>query len=185
MRNAAIILTMFFTALVNETTSSLPHNASADAIIHHDFHYSRLVIDWNHQTQTWQGILRVFTDDIEVALNRMKGTETAWRLGDNREHPSADEALFAYASGHWHLISPHSEAVSWTFIGKEVDYDLTFIYLESARAHPDSLATMESDGLFELFEDQVNEVTIQRGDSSTRFWLTAEDPSKPVQFIDP
>ncbi len=151
----------------------------------HDFHYSRLIIDWNSDARTWQGILRVFTDDLEMALNEAREDDMPWRLGDQREYELADEAIFAYAKSHWRLYSKdsrESNELEWNYIGKEVDFDLTFIYLESSSTHPDSLGALASDGLFELFDDQVNEVTVQRGDSSIRAWLTQEDPTKTIQF---
>ena len=61
----------------------------------HDFHYSRFGLQWNAETSTWQGILRVFTDDLEAALNYDTPEAVAWRLGDEKEHPQADAAIEA------------------------------------------------------------------------------------------
>ena len=60
----------------------------------HDFHYSRLGLQWNAETSTWQGILRVFTDDLEAALSYERSEDITWRLGDEKEHPQAHAAKF-------------------------------------------------------------------------------------------
>ena len=146
----------------------------------HDFHYSRFGLEWNVQTGTWQGILRLFTDDLEVALSLDAVSETSWRLGDEREHASADEAIAAYATSHWSLVDSSGSALSWQFIGKEVDYDITFIYLESAPIEPHAVHAIKSHGFFEMFEDQVNEITMNSGDASLRIWLTQDDPLKSI-----
>jgi hypothetical protein len=157
-----------------------PAIGAAGAESDHDFHYSRFGLEWNAQTGTWQGILRVFTDDLEVALSLGTGEETPWRLGDEREHNLANEAIAAYATSRWSLLDSSGLEVAWQFIGKEVDYDITFIYLESTPVEANTVRDVKSEGFFEMFEDQVNEVTLNFGDQSLRIWLTQEDPLKSI-----
>lgn len=151
----------------------------------HDFHYSRFGLEWNASTGTWQGILRVFTDDLEAALTLDAGSDTIWRLGDEREHESANQAIASYASSRWSMIDSHGSKLSWQFIGKEVDYDITFIYLESPPVELHAVQAVESFGFCEMFEDQVNEITLKSGDESLRIWLTQEDPLKPIASNEP
>ena len=77
-------------------SATLCVRATGDAVAH-DFHYSRFGLQWNAETGTWQGILRVFTDDLEAALGHGQSEPVMWRLGDEREHPQADDAIAAYA----------------------------------------------------------------------------------------
>lgn len=147
----------------------------------HDFHYSRFGLQWNAETSTWQGILRVFTDDLEAALSHDMPESIAWRLGDAREHPQSDAAIEAYSTANWLLTDSTGQALAWTYVGKEVDYDLTFIYLETAPSAVDGACFASSSGFFELFADQVNEFTITTDGSSLRLWLTSEDPTKPIR----
>ena len=65
-------------------------------------------------------------------------------------------------------------------MGKEIDYDITFIYLESEPTSTDHARYASSVGFFELFEDQVNEFTLNRADAALRVWLTSEDPIPPI-----
>ncbi|MGB1122183.1 MAG: DUF6702 family protein [Flavobacteriales bacterium] len=147
----------------------------------HDFHYSRFGLQWNAETSTWQGILRVFTDDLEAALSHGTLESVAWKLGDAREHPQSDAAIEGYTTSNWSLIDSTGQALEWTYVGKEVDYDITFIYLESALSAADEARFASSTGFFELFGDQVNEYTLTTDGASLRLWLTSEDPTKPIR----
>lgn len=147
----------------------------------HDFHYSRFGLEWNSKASTWQGILRVFTDDLEAALSHGTLESVAWRLGDAREHPQSDAAIAGYTTSNWSLTDSTGQALEWTFVGKEVDYDITFIYLESAPSTADGACFASSSGFFELFGDQVNEFTLTTDGTSLRLWMTSEDPTKPIR----
>lgn len=172
-RNAIILAVMFFCTAASSATEA--HRA-------HDFHYSRFALEWNATSATWQGILRVFTDDLENALNRVNNSTVAWRLGDEREDEDADGHIAAYASNGWTLIDSSGQAMEWTFVGKEVDFDITYIYLETAPTTAHGVRHVESHGFSELFEDQVNEISLTLFDRSLRLWLNEEDPVKPVEF---
>ncbi|MDE0980098.1 MAG: hypothetical protein OSA78_08895, partial [Flavobacteriales bacterium] len=67
-------------------------------------------------------------------------------------------------------------------IGKEVDFDLTYLYFESQPLPPHEYMTLTATLFFELFEDQVNEVTFQAADSELREWLTPEAPRTTFQW---
>ena len=149
----------------------------------HDFHYSRFGLQWNAETSTWQGILRVFTDDLEMALNGATSAPIMWKLGDDQEHPESDAAIEAYAKANWQLTDSTGLALDWAFIGKEVDYDITFIYLESDSVALDLACFANSRGFHELFDDQVNEFTLNTNGAELRLWLTSEDPTRPLATI--
>lgn len=174
MHRIALILVALFLGL--------HPTAATNAAGNHDFHYSRFALEWNASTETWQGILRVFTDDLENVLNQVADTDTAWRLGDEREAAEADEHIAAYTSSHWSMLDENGERLKWTFVGKEVDFDITYIYLESAPVRVEAVRKVESHGFAELFDDQVNEISIAHSGHSLRLWLNEEDPVKPIEI---
>jgi hypothetical protein len=179
MLSSRILFAIFFTCASPMAKS----NGSS----FHDFHFSRLALEWNAETQTWQGILRVFTDDLEKSLSVAEGADRNWRLGDRRESADADSAIENYVRAHW---TANQEAASdfafhWTFVGKEIDFDLTFIYLESPAFRAPLPLSVGSDGFFELFDDQVNEITFELNGSSRREWLSAESSSVRIESIAP
>ena len=162
----------------------------------HDFHYSRIELNWNASTSTWQATTRVFTDDIEEAIQlenlnasdlRTKSrnsVQETLNFGDSLEHAQVDSWIATYLSGHCLGFAGQSPElpIEWEFIGKEVDFDLTYLYFESQPMPPHTSLTLTATLFFELFEDQVNEVTFQAADSELREWLTPEAPRTTFQW---
>ena len=179
MLSSRILFAIFFTWASPMTRS----NASS----FHDFHFSRLALEWNSETQTWQGILRVFTDDLENSLSVAEGAERNWRLGDRRESADADSAIENYVLAHWtgNQKTDSGSAFLWTFVGKEVDFDLTYIYVESPAFPAPLPLSVGSDGFFELFDDQVNEITLKLNGASRREWLSTESSADSIESIAP
>ena len=129
----------------------------------------------------------MFTDDLERVLSVALDDEVNWRLGDKRESPLADHSIQTYVTAHWKGRSAADETRQWewTFIGKEVDYDLTYVYVESQALPRIFPLELETSGFFELFDDQVNEITITVQESSRREWLSSESNRVIIESIEP
>ncbi|MFZ8835473.1 MAG: DUF6702 family protein [Flavobacteriales bacterium] len=174
MRFPVLIASMLFTMLT--------HTAMHSSNLIHDFHYSRMSWEWNAQSNTWQGILRVFTDDLELALSKTSNESFKWRLGDELEHPDSDSHIARYFMSHWKIMDAELVPLTLHYVGKEVDYDITYLYIESDPTAIENEIILWSDGFCELFEDQVNEAATETPEASGRHWLTCEDPSQRVKF---
>lgn len=136
----------------------------------HDFHFSRTDMRWNPQTQTVQTTLRVFTDDLELALRNHHdlGEEVKIWLGDDEEWPSADEAIAAWLDPNLTLQLGDSTLV-WTWVGKEIELDVSYLYLESPPVSGRGATWRVTNRLFfHEFADQVNEVYLQGIDTTGR-----------------
>lgn len=179
MQMSRILFAIFFTCLSYSTYG----NRTGE----HDFHFSRLALDWNPETNTWQCILRVFTDDLERGLSEADGSEQNWRLGDRREHKRSDSAIENYFANHWigEWGPSPSIGIQWIYVGKEVDFDLTYIYIETNTLESPLPIKITSNGFFELFEDQVNEITFNVEGESKREWLSAESPAVQITSMTP
>lgn len=142
-------------------------------------------MNWNSIENTWQGILRVFTDDLERALSAHQASTKIWKLGDAEEHPDADQGIndllkFCMV---WTTEGNHSPN-EWRFIGKEVDFDLTYLYFESTPLDRPKTLKISNQLFFQEFQDQVNEVTINFGQESFRNWITKEEPQVEFQLAE-
>ena len=130
----------------------------------HNFHYSRTDIHWNASRQTAQATVRMFTDDLERVMRETHAiahpTNEAPRLwlGDPLEWPGADSLAFAVLDENL-VVRAEGHPLSWTWVGKEVSLDVTYLYLESDAldASPTEW-TVRATLLLAQFEDQVNEV---------------------------
>jgi hypothetical protein len=151
----------------------------------HDFHFSRTDVHWNRETLTLQATARVFTDDLELAIRHHTGLaedHPIW-LGDDQEWDGADSAIGAWLQQH---VTVHVDGapVEMTWVGKEVELDVSYLYLES---RPMPLKGTEpwhakSTMFFTEFDDQVNEVHLHAFDSlgrekGKREMLTRDMPS--------
>tara|TARA_B110000285_G_C15129665_1_gene622680 strand:+ start:159 stop:692 length:534 start_codon:yes stop_codon:yes gene_type:complete len=150
----------------------------------HDFHYSRMELNWNASTSTWQVVARAFTDDLEHALQADNSTNLTLNLGDQLEHDSCDAWIAAYITKHCisSTVTSSNEAVAWNYIGKDVEFDLTYLYFESQPLARHDQLELATSFFFDLFDDQVNEVTFQAGEISLREWLTFEAPKTKFQW---
>ena len=98
----------------------------------HDFHFSRTDVHWNRETQTLQATARVFTDDLELAIrhhSELPEDHPIW-LGDDQEWHGADSAIAGWLGQHFNL-RVDGTPVALTWVGKEVELDVSYLYLES------------------------------------------------------
>lgn len=126
----------------------------------HNFHFSRTDARWNANTETVQTTLRVFTDDLELALRRhhQLGEDVKIWLGEENEWNGANAALHSLLKAHL-VMQRGNDTLHWRWVGKEVELDVSFLHLESQRleSHPGSWL-VQNTLFFAEFEDQVNEI---------------------------
>ena len=126
----------------------------------HEFHFSRTDARWNPESQTVQTTIRVFTDDLELALRNHHNLtkEVKIWLGDDGEWPRADSALHEWVQSHLDF-RVGNQRLAWHWVGKEIELDVSFLYLESQPLNDrTSTWSAQNSMLFNEFEDQVNEV---------------------------
>ena len=115
---------------------------------------------WNPSSQTVQTTVRVFTDDLELALRKhhdFTSDVKIW-LGDEREWDHADSALHAWAQAHLD-VRVDDQRLIWNWVGKEIELDVSYLYLESQPLNERAnMWFVQNSMLFHEFEDQVNEV---------------------------
>ena len=170
---------MFWSVLGLSAVVSL----SSMAVLH-DFHYSRTDSRWQGESRTLQTTIRVFTDDVERALRHhhsLSEDVNLW-LGDPHEWAEADSALVQWLAAHLSM-EINGVPVKWTWVGKEIELDVSYLYLES-QPFPECVDSwsVQNTLFFPEFDDQVNEVQlrIDRGDNvplERREMLTSDLPS--------
>jgi hypothetical protein len=159
MRNSGRLHAKAFTRAVNNLLL-LASACLVSFVAGHDFHFSRTDLRWNPTTRTVQTTVRVFTDDLEMALLKAlpPGEEVRIWLGDELEWAQADSALKGWVDKHLEVRMSDVQA-DWRWVGKEVELDVSYLYVES-QPWTDSVRvwSVRNTMLFDVFEDQVNEV---------------------------
>ncbi len=123
----------------------------------HKFYISKTIIEFNPRTAQFEVTCKLFTDDLETAIGGAQSGEI--RLGTDREVADADQRIEKYMHDHL-ALKINGAPIEWRWVGKDVDSDMTFCYVEFYR-QPD-FATLQvfNDILVSQFADQQNIVDL-------------------------
>ena len=124
--------------------------------IPHEFHTSLAQVHYNKSNQSFEVTLRVFTDDLETALTLMDNNNKI-----TIDAPQADKLIEQYLTKNLIFFDKQNQRKALTFIGKEVEVDVTWIYAEISVADLPSGMRLQNSVLTELFSDQVNIVNFK------------------------
>ena len=126
----------------------------------HKFYVSLTEVRYNMQTERFEVSMRIFPDDLDRALLERTGIRT--QLATELEHKSADSLLMVYLLEEFSLQVNGAELVL-DYLGKEVESDAIWCYLESSRVAAPETITVRSVILTEYFLEQVNIIQIYHG----------------------
>ncbi len=136
---------------------SIAPDAGAVRKAAHPFYISVCQVDHNPDTGALELSFRIFMDDLELALETM-GTDRL-HLGTEREAEKADLYISRYLARHVE-IAINGQRVSAAFLGKEMESDAIWCFMEVERVPVLETMTMTNTLLLETFEDQVNLVHV-------------------------
>ncbi len=119
----------------------------------HDFHTSLTEMNFNSKTQSLEMTVRVFTDDLELALTTINNGKA---VKIKPEDYSTDALTLKYLRKHLAFVSPSKEVITYDFIGKEVELDATWLYVEVPAATNLQGYSIFNSIMTELFDDQTN-----------------------------
>ncbi|QHT69488.1 hypothetical protein GXP67_24000 [Rhodocytophaga rosea] len=122
----------------------------------HEFHTSLAQIQYNTTTKSFEVSLRVFTDDLEAALTRENNNQKV-SISDTK---LADPFIEKYINKHLLIHTKQGHKQQMTFVGKEIEVDVTWIYVEVSATDDLGGLRIQNTILTELFDDQVNIVNL-------------------------
>jgi len=91
----------------------------------HEFHLSKCQIDYVQEEQSLQISLHLFIDDLEETLRN--GGQDDLFICTDKEAPEAEQYIVDYLRDHF-KIKVDQQAVSFSFLGKEVSEDLIGVW---------------------------------------------------------
>ncbi len=145
----------------------------------HPFYISVCQIDYNPDTDTLEMSFRIFTDDLEQALETMGSNRL--HLGTEREAEKADLYIGRYLARNVEF-QINGRRVNAAFLGKEVDTEATWCYVEIADIPVLDTMTVTNTLLFETFEDQVNLVHVKANDQKKSLVFNRQLVSQTLDF---
>ncbi|MEZ4885162.1 MAG: DUF6702 family protein [Chitinophagales bacterium] len=125
----------------------------------HEFYVSICNIQHNADATTLEVTLKVFTDDFEQAL--FEEFSEKLQLGTLQENPKADELIVYYLQKYLQIIVNNDLKDSFTYIGKEVEINEMWCYLEIEGV--ENIETIEVNNMLltNTFPKQSNIVNIR------------------------
>jgi len=145
----------------------------------HPFYFSLTQIDHNPQTESLEITLKLFTTDIEQALEA-QGTGSLF-LGEEKEAKEADRYIQTYLAQHLQL-KVDGELKQYDFLGKEVELDVVWCYVEVLAVPELKELEIKNTLLIEFFEEQQNVVQIKVGNQKKSALLRKGASSETLVF---
>jgi hypothetical protein len=140
--------------------------------IPHDFHVSITQIDHNPQTQSLEITVRIFTDDLEQTIRNLGGGEL--RLGGPHEAPDANRLLLEYFQNRLEIrVNDQPSVLKW--VGKEIEPDVTWCYLEVYSVPVISSIQITNRILMEVFDDQKNIIHLKDSGQTQSLFLNKRE----------
>lgn len=137
--------------------AALPPSSAA-----HKYYTSLAQVEYNAGGKTVEVALRVFADDLELALTRRAGRPVSL---DRTK--AADRLALDYLRETFEIRNRDGQAKAFKLIGMEVRSQIAWLYLEAEMPEGLAGARLRDQILFELFEEQVNVVSVRHAGGRT------------------
>src|SRR5215210_7532878 len=130
--------------------------AAHPAAAPHKYYTSLARVEYNAEAGSVEISLRVFADDIELALTRRAGRKVS--LDRTKD---ADRLVLAYLRDTFELKNRDGEAKALKWVGMELRAGVAWLYVEAEMPEGLAGARLRDHVLFELFAEQVNTVSVR------------------------
>lgn len=145
----------------------------------HPFYVSIFQIDQNKENKSLEISVKIFADDLLLALEN--NGERIIFLGEERERKDANDMIFNYIKSKFKLTI-NGNSVDYHFIGKEMESDALWSYLEV-----DGIAELKSvevtcDLLTEIHPTQSNVIQVNNGEIIKTMLLSERKKSDSLTF---
>ena len=119
----------------------------------HSFHASISSFDCKKNTSTIEITMKLFTDDLEYALRSLEKSDLV--LDSKANLHNIDSLIFSYIKMNF-ILSLNNKKTELLWIGKEIDNDITWCYLEIENIDKLFELKIKNSLFFSFFDDQLN-----------------------------
>ena len=145
----------------------------------HKFYVSITKIEYVKEKKSLQIITKIFTDDIEDALQQRYDPSIS--LDTKKETETSDEYVQKYILQKLN-IKVNGKPVQLNFIGKEYDVDMLVAYIEVTNVPNLKSIEIENKVLMEMFPEQQNIIHLKTTNSRKSLMLDKDEPSGKLKF---
>lgn len=163
-----IFLIAGISALLNLNLTAMPVSNS------HVFHTSLTRIDYNAGERIFEISIQIFTHDLVPVLEKQTGKRVDL---DKRE---VDSAILEYLNKNFILSDKKGIAKKLEWVGKEVDADTVWVYLETNTTENLDGYQLQNILFFESFPEQTNLVVCRYDGKKADLLFKAGDKIKNI-----
>lgn len=145
----------------------------------HKFYVSITKIEYVKEKKSLQIITKIFTDDIEDALQQR--FDPSISLDTKKETKAADEDLKNYILQKIN-IKVNGKSVKLDYIGKEYDTDMVMAYIEVKDVNDLKTIEIENKILMEMFSEQQNIIHLKTPSNRRSLILDRDEPKGQLDF---
>ncbi|HIP49690.1 MAG TPA: hypothetical protein EYG92_12100 [Lutibacter sp.] len=145
----------------------------------HKEYYSLTKIDYNQKEETVQITMKLFTNDMELVLN--KHFNKVLELDTQIEIAEADHLLETYLKQKF-TIAIDDVQLNYSFIGKEFEKDALFVYLEIKKIKQIHQIEIQAAMLIEEFPEQENIIKVNINEQRKSLFLTNRNDKALLKF---
>jgi hypothetical protein len=139
----------------------------------HEFFISICTIKHDTASDELQITLKLTTHDMEYALEKQLGGIA--EFGGRMELPAAEQALKEYLLDNL-IIRTHVETLDLEYLGKEVEYEDMYCYLQVSGVDGYKLLEIRNSILFTLSPDQSNIIHVENSRGRKTKTCTQNEP---------
>jgi hypothetical protein len=152
--------------------------ANAASFTLHRYHTSLTRLDYNAKDKSIETSIQLFTHDLVPLLEK----RTKKKI-DLEKTPGIDNLIFEYLSENFILKDNKGEIRKLKWVGKEVDVDTAWVYLEiPSDKSPDGFS-LQNTIFFESFPEQTNLVIARFDEKKSDLLFKVGDKTKEIKQI--
>ena len=145
----------------------------------HDYHASITDVTYNPKTQNLEVAMRVFTDDLELALS----TRNKGKVNYSSTSDKVKQYLAEYLNVAFSLETTKGKPLKQRFIGSEEETDVVWLYFEvPVGSAPLAQLYVKNAVCTELYNDQMNVVNINYKGKTNSVLLQKNETQKKLSF---
>lgn len=152
---------------------------SSVLILLHPLHISVTEITLDEKEKELEIMLRIFTDDLELAIRNAKNDETLNLLKPT--NTTTDKLVWEYLQSRFTLRAD-GKIQSINYIGHEADENVLIFYIQVQPVKKFRTIDITNSILTELYEDQSNLVNMTVDDNTKSLRLMRDNPSGKLSF---
>jgi hypothetical protein len=145
----------------------------------HPLHLSVTEITLDEKEKELEIMLRVFTDDLELAIRNAQHDAELDLL--NPSNTTTDKLAWEYLQPRFKLVTD-GKVQPVKYLGHEADENVLVFYIQVQPVKNFTTIGITNSILTELYEDQANLVNITVGDDTKSLRLMRHNPSGELSF---